>query len=551
MIRAASANTTSPVRAAIYLRISQDRELDGLAIERQREDCENLAKFRRWEVVETYVDQSKGATDKTKKRPAYDQMVADYHAGRFTAIVCYDLDRLTRQPRQLEDWIDWAEERGLQLVTANGDADLSTDGGRMYARIKAAVARAEMERKSARQSRAHIQRAEQGRPPKGVRPVGYAIDGKVIRREAAAVKAIYAAFDGGASLRGIARALSGIQENDAAKAEQVQGVPRLPNHSRTLTIERNAKRAAEGLAPREVPDDRPWAESTVLGILRNPRYAGYSVYTDVKDRRSTIQANQQKKAELESAKGEPVLMVKGKRRAWRDFIARDENGQLVKGKWTPLVDEDLWQRVQERLDDPSRATNRVGTHRRHLGSGLYLCGLCDEPIRGASRGYRCKHGHINRTGAPIDDLVRKAVAARLREPDALRNVPAADSPRLAGLQAEIGEHRAKIARAERDYDDGLLEAADLKRNRDRSNEAIARLEAKIRSLPRGAVHIPVLAVENPAQHFLDADLNTQRHTIEVLATVRLWPQPRGRKGFDPASVDVDFGDQVEISVLAE
>lgn len=551
MIRAASANTTSPVRAAIYLRISQDRELDGLAIERQREDCENLAKFRRWEVVETYVDQSKGATDKTKKRPAYDQMVADYHAGRFTAIVCYDLDRLTRQPRQLEDWIDWAEERGLQLVTANGDADLSTDGGRMYARIKAAVARAEMERKSARQSRAHIQRAEQGRPPKGVRPVGYAIDGKVIRREAAAVKAIYAAFDGGASLRGIARALSGIQENDAAKAEQVQGVPRLPNHSRTLTIERNAKRAAEGLAPREVPDDRPWAESTVLGILRNPRYAGYSVYTDVKDRRSTIQANQQKKAELESAKGEPVLMVKGKRRAWRDFIARDENGQLVKGKWTPLVDEDLWQRVQERLDDPSRATNRVGTHRRHLGSGLYLCGLCDEPIRGASRGYRCKHGHINRTGAPIDDLVRKAVAARLREPDALRNVPAVDSPRLAGLQAEIGEHRAKIARAERDYDDGLLEAADLKRNRDRSNEAIARLEAKIRSLPRGAVHIPVLAVENPAQHFLDADLNTQRQTIEVLATVRLWPQPRGRKGFDPASVDVDFGDQVEISVLAE
>ncbi|GEM_PF-6653590 len=47
MIRAASANTTPPVRAAIYLRIPQDRELDGLAIERQREDCENLAKFRR------------------------------------------------------------------------------------------------------------------------------------------------------------------------------------------------------------------------------------------------------------------------------------------------------------------------------------------------------------------------------------------------------------------------------------------------------------------------------------------------------------------------
>lgn len=551
MIRAAFASTTSPVRAAIYLRISQDRELDGLAIDRQREDCEQEARYRGWEVVETYTDQSKSATGKTKKRPAYDQMVADYHAGHFDAIVCYDLDRLTRQPRQLEDWIDAAEDRGLLLVTAKRDLDLTDDRGRTFARVILAFAKGEVERKAARQSRAHLQRAEQGRPPKGVRPLGYATDGKTIGREGKAVAAIYSAFDGGASLRGIARALSGIKENDAAKAEQVQGVPKLPNHSRTLVIERNKKRAAEGLAPRDVPQDRPWAESTVLGILRNPRYAGYSVYTDVKDRRATVKANTQKRELLEASKGEPVLAVKGKRRAWRDYIARDDDGQLVKGQWKPLVSEDLWQRIQERLDDPSRVTNRVGTHRRHLGSGLYLCGLCDEPIRGASRGYRCKHGHINRTGTPIDDFVLKAVARRLREPDALRNVPTTDSPRLAGLQAEIDEQRAKIARAERGYDDGLLEAADLKRNRTRSNEAIARLEAEIRALPRGAVHIPVLAVADPAQHFLDADLNTQRHTIEALATVRLFPQPRGRKGFDTGSVDVDFGDQVEIPVISE
>ncbi len=98
--------------------------MDGLAIDRQREDCENLARFRRWEVVETYVDQSKSATDRTAIRPDYDRMVADYLLGRFDAIICYDLDRLTRQPRQLEDWIDAAELRGLALVTANGDADL-------------------------------------------------------------------------------------------------------------------------------------------------------------------------------------------------------------------------------------------------------------------------------------------------------------------------------------------------------------------------------------------------------------------------------------------
>lgn len=45
--------STAPRKAAIYLRISQDREMDGLAIDSQREDCENLAQFRRWDVIET------------------------------------------------------------------------------------------------------------------------------------------------------------------------------------------------------------------------------------------------------------------------------------------------------------------------------------------------------------------------------------------------------------------------------------------------------------------------------------------------------------------
>ncbi|MPY86086.1 MAG: recombinase family protein, partial [Actinophytocola sp.] len=180
--------------AAIYLRVSLDLTGEGLAVERQREDCERLVQGRGWSLVETYVDNSISATDKAKTRPAYDQMVADYNADKFDALVCWDLDRLTRQPRQLEDWIDAAEERGLLLVTANGEADLSTDGGRMYARIKAAVARAEVERKGARQSRAQRQRAGQGRPPRGVRATGYTLNGDVIPAEAKAVLAVFEAF---------------------------------------------------------------------------------------------------------------------------------------------------------------------------------------------------------------------------------------------------------------------------------------------------------------------------------------------------------------------
>ena len=72
--------TTTLVRAAIYLRISLDREMDGLAIDRQRADCVEIANSRGWTISNEYVDQSLSATDKAKRRPAYDLNRPGFHA---------------------------------------------------------------------------------------------------------------------------------------------------------------------------------------------------------------------------------------------------------------------------------------------------------------------------------------------------------------------------------------------------------------------------------------------------------------------------------------
>lgn len=505
--------TSTPVRAAVYLRVSLDRNMDGLAIDRQREDCLEIAEKRQWDVVEEYVDQSKSATDKTKVRPDYDRMVADFQAGRFDAIICWDLDRLTRQPRQLEDWIDAAEDSGLLLVTANGEADLSTDGGRMYARIKAAVARAEVERKAARQSRAQVQRAEQGRAPKGTRPLGYATSGEVIEAEAAAVKEIFRLFSihDGPSIAAIAAALSGKEGDDVPKS-----LPRLPKFRRTLMLERNERRAEEGLDPRPVPDDGPWTSSTVLGILRNPRYAGYSVYTDRKDR------------------------AKNKRRSWYAQILRDDDGLPVKGQWDPLVDELTWLTVQERLNDQTRITNRTGsTARKHLGSSLYLCGICDRPITAHSRGYRCSEGgHVTRSRPYIDEYVLQIIRERLARPDLRDVIPSRDEPRMMAIQAEIAEHQGRIKRAQHDYDEQLIEAFDLKRVRDQHEAVIADLEIERIRLSVGSDLDGVIGARDPVRGFDNADLAVKRRVVDFLCTVRLLPSPRGRKGFDPSTVSV-------------
>ena len=99
-----------------------------------------------------------------KPRPAYQRMLDDVRADRVERIVMWHADRLYRQPRELEDLIDLCNAHNVALATFSGDLDLSNDTGRMVARLLGAVARAEIERKSARQVRSARQRAEQGRP---------------------------------------------------------------------------------------------------------------------------------------------------------------------------------------------------------------------------------------------------------------------------------------------------------------------------------------------------------------------------------------------------
>jgi len=182
------------MKVAIYLRISQDANEDGLAHARQLADCERLVKARGWSDPVVFRD-TVSASKRHVTRPDYDRMVAAFSAGEFDALVCWDLDRLTRQPRQLEDWVDLAEERALTIVTANGEADLSTDAGRMFARIKAAVAKQEVERKSARQKAKNLQLIAEGKPVPGRRRFGYEGDNMTPREsEAAVVRAIFASF---------------------------------------------------------------------------------------------------------------------------------------------------------------------------------------------------------------------------------------------------------------------------------------------------------------------------------------------------------------------
>ncbi|KHL01591.1 recombinase family protein [Sinomonas humi] len=497
-------------RAAVYLRISQDRENTRLGVDRHREDAEALIAARRWLAVGVYEDNDISGKGH-KKRPAFERLLKDIEAGLIDVVVAQEWPRLERNRTDGVRIIEAAQRHHVLLTFAKGsDIDCTTAAGRLSADMFSAIARNEIEVKAERQSRAQRQRAEQGRPPKGVRPLGYATNGEVIEHEAEAVRKMYAAFSSGASLRAIAAALSGYRGAD------VPHLPALPRHNRTLMIERNARRAEEGLQPRPVPEDGPWVSSTVLGILRNPRYAGYSTYTP-----------------------KEVLANGDRRRSWRAQILRDEHGDPITGNWDGIVALPVWEAVQDRLDDPARISNRTGTDRKHLGSGLYRCAVCDRPVKAHGQRYRCA-GHIMRSREQIDDFVVEAVRRRLALPDLHDLLPSADEPRMLEIKTEIDERRARIHRAQRDYDDELIEGLDLKRIRDRENAAIDTLEVERLRLSLGMSHNSVLKARDPLSAFDAGDLALRRQAIEILCEVRLHPHPRGVKAFDPDSVTVTW-----------
>ena len=85
-------------RAAIYCRISDDREGGALGVKRQEDDCRALAERRGWPVAEVFVDNDVSAYN-GHVRPAYRRMLDAMKAGEVDAVVVWHLDRLHRHPK--------------------------------------------------------------------------------------------------------------------------------------------------------------------------------------------------------------------------------------------------------------------------------------------------------------------------------------------------------------------------------------------------------------------------------------------------------------------
>jgi site-specific DNA recombinase len=175
------------VRVGTYTRLSELVDPEQLGIERQTHDAASLVKLRGWKLERQYCDPDVSAYQPKVVREDFERLLEDLESGAIQGIVVWDLDRLVRQPSDLERIIAIYDRKPLVFATVQGDIDLSTPDGRTMARVRVAFANKASMDTARRVARQKLARAISGTGFSNYRPFGWNEDRLTLSEPEAAI----------------------------------------------------------------------------------------------------------------------------------------------------------------------------------------------------------------------------------------------------------------------------------------------------------------------------------------------------------------------------
>ena len=379
-------------------------------------DCKSYVERRGGTYIHTYeepntsaykrrpVQLPDGRTVYRVIRPIFEAALADLKHGatsggqRLDGLVVYDIDRLTRDPRNLEDAIEVVEHFGKPIIDITGSLDLLTDNGRTMARVIVATANKSSADTARRVRRKHQAMQQKGIPAGGTRPYGWQDDRRTLNEaEADNVREAVRRFLGGAPLTGIAA-----------------------DWNRRGILTRTGK---------------TWTASALKVVFKNPRICGY---------RGRIIRNADPITGRVTRRMETVL---------------DANGDPVIGQWEPIISIEDWGAIMALLES-NRKPGFGDNARKYRLSGILRCGMpgCGTKMRGSPRVekgeatyyYQCPAtglggcGGVAINGPKADEWIIEAVIAKFEFEAAKRStetLPEAwpGTHELAEVQQQIAD----------------------------------------------------------------------------------------------------------------
>jgi len=472
------------MRAAIYARISQDTEGTELGVTRQQDDCRREADRRGWDVEQVYIDNDVSAT-KSKRRPAYQDMLRDIRTGRIQAVIVWSMDRLTRTPRELEDIIDLADRQGLALANVGGHTDLSTPAGRAFARSLGAFARLETDNLATRLRRKFQEKAEKGEPH-GYSPFGFTR---------------VAAPDSSNPERITTRDV--IEPSEAAIVREVA--------RRVLALE-SLRSVATDLNNRGIPSPRAaqWSSTILRQILVRPANAGLRQHQGKVIGRSTGDAIYD-----EDTHNRLVALLKDPTRK------SNHVGPGYKYLLSGIAICGRCGGVMRRQIGRTQLNKTTGISKRQPPS--YNCSVCFK---------------VRRKQEAVDEVVSEVLIARLSQPDAIALFAASDSTAAAEAQAAIQAIDAKLDLVADQFADDTITAGQLKRitTKLRSERALA--ENRLRAAQPSTAVADLVGGDVRAK-WAAMPIAARREVVETLVTVTIKPAGSGQR-FDPEDVAIEW-----------
>ena len=484
------------LRVGIQVRISDDRDEDDLergrrGVNRQEGDCRALATREGWTVVEVYAENDTSAFKRRKItlpngrtamrviRPEFRRMLDDLESGHIQGLIAYDLDRVARDPRDLEDLIDAVETTTPRpsIRSVTGSLRLDNDGDVTNARVLVAMANKSSRDTARRVARAARERAEKGEYHGGQPAFGFE-----------AVKEMDHGRERVVDLRPHPEQAAWVREAMARllAGESLYGI----------CVDFNAKGRRTGWMRRDHPDQPAtrWFPRTLKRVVMAPAIAGY----------------------------------------------REHEGQLYDATWNPIVDRDDWRRLRTILLSRTDSNFTPGAnHRKYMLSGIVHCtcgnvmvSMTASRLRGPS--FVCSKlatnsgcGRMRISMAHLDAYVTAQVFTRLDSPEVLEAVGRQDIDEGAErelLDAIARDDRALDALAD-ERDDGAITKAEYNRRRDRLS---MRQEANRTALGRMTrTHAYVPPVDELRRVWPDRD-NAWKRTIlsAVIRRITIASHPR-------------------------
>ncbi|CAH0311209.1 recombinase family protein [Rhodococcoides fascians] len=472
--------TSGRIRAATYVRISEDPTGQERGVTRQADDCDALADGRGWTVVARYRDNDISAL-RGKPRPGYQALLDAAERGEFDHIVIYGLSRLWRSRSERAVAMDRLSRARVGVAMVKGtDLDFTSASGRMYAGILGEFDTAESELKAERVARASLQRAREGKA-NGAVAFGWRRDyvrdasGRVLdwrdlvdERQASVVRSIVGDLLAGKTLRSITARL-----NEA----------RVPS-----------------------PQGKRFITSSVRKLALRELNVG-----------------------LRTHRGEVI----GK--AALEPLVSELDHSRVKALLADPV-----RRTQKAASRTHLLTFGIG---KCGVCGGVLAVKRTGPAGAKQALYVCKEsGCVGRRESWVDDLVVATVCHRLARPDAW-DVFAPDESVAAAAGERVSAIRARLDGAADMYAAEKIDASQLARISERLTRELEEAEGiAIRADTPRALTIMKMAESGDVRASWDAlELSQRRAVLETLQVQVVIHRARGGPGFKPESVSVTWG----------